>query len=146
MKMIQKETKIYTDVYVSVDGKEFDNKVDCEAWEKSYKGTLEASWKLIPKKEVSDSDLGIPWSSDDHECYVIKPKTLDEIVLINAYISSVCYDGSTKLTTEHIGKLVLLNFGYDRDYCSITVLADHLKSITECITKLETEMSEQTQA
>ena len=49
MKKIQREeTKvIYTDIYVSVDGKEFTNEKDCREWETSYKGTLEASWKLI---------------------------------------------------------------------------------------------------
>ena len=63
MRKIQREVKSYTDIYVSVDGREFTNEADCKAWESSYRGTLEASWKLIDKKEVCDCDFGFPWSS-----------------------------------------------------------------------------------
>lgn len=142
MKKIQREeTKvIYKDIYVSVDGKEFTNEADCKAWEESYRGTLEASWKLIEKKEVCDCDYGIAWSSDDHECYAIKPKNLDEIVLINAYIKATTYNEGT-LTTKHIGELLILNFGYDHDYCDVYVLADHFAKIKEQIAKLEAEMN-----
>ena len=138
MKKIQKEEKIYKDVYVSVDGKEFSNEADCKEWEKSYRGTLEASWKLIKKIEVSDCNLGLPWSSDDHECYVLMPKDLDEITLINAYIrSSTCCEGV--LTTEHIGKLIALNFGYDHDYCDVYILDKHIKKIYDYVAEIEKE-------
>ena len=143
MKKIQREeTKvIYTDIYVSVDGKEFTNEADCKAWESSYKGTLSASWQLIKKKEVCGSDFGIPWACEDHECYIIKPKNLDEIVLINAYIKSSTSNES-RLTTDHIGKLVLLNFGYDHDWCDVYILADLINGITDRVAKAETEMFE----
>lgn len=142
MRKIQREeTKvIYTDIYVSVDGKEFTNEADCKAWENSYRGTLEASWALIDKKKVCDCDFGIPWSSEDHECYAIKPKNLDEIVLINAYIKAKTGDNG-KLTTNHIGKLLILNFGYDYDFCDVDVLTEHLARVTEQIAKLEAEMN-----
>jgi hypothetical protein len=140
MRKIQREVKSYTDIYVSVDGREFTNEVDCKAWESSYKGTLEASWKLIDKKQVSDCDYGFAWSSEDHECYAIKPKNLDEIVLINAYIKATTGNDGT-LTTKHIGKLLILNFGYDHDYCDVDVLTEHLAKITEKIAKLEAEMN-----
>ena len=142
MKKIQREeTKvIYTDIYVSVDGKEFTNEADCREWETSYRGTIEASWQLINKKRVYDTDYGIPWSSEEHECYAIKPKNLDEIVLINAYIkATTCNDG--RLTTEHIGQLIMLDFGYDHDYCDIWELSKRIEAITKNITKLEAEMN-----
>lgn len=142
MKKIQREKTIttYTDIYVSVDGKEFNNEADCKAWESSYRGTLEASWKLIDKKEVCDCDYGIPWSSEDHECYAIKPKNLDEIVLINAYIKATTYEDG-QLTTNHIGTLLMLDFGYDHDYCSIYDLSEHVAKITNEVAKLEAEMN-----
>lgn len=142
MRKIQREeTKVvYTDIYVSVDGKEFTNEADCKAWETSYRGTLEASWKLIKKKEVYDTEYGIPWSSEDHECYAIKPKNLDEIVLINAYIKATTGDDG-RLTTKHIGELIILDFGYDHDYCCLWVLSEQLAKITERIAKLEAEMN-----
>lgn len=140
-KIKREETKvIYTDIYVSVDGREFTNEADCRAWETSYKGTLEASWKLIEKKEVSNCQYGIAYSSDDHECYVIKPKNLDEIVLINAYVKATTGENG-KLTTEHIGKLLLVNFGYDHDWFDVDVLEDVLATITERINKLEAEFN-----
>lgn len=136
MKKMQKEIKTYTDIYVSVDGREFENQEDCEAWEKSYKGTMVASWNLIEKEQVSDCSLGLPWSSDDHECYVIKPKTLDEITLINAYIQSSTYDNCAILTTNHIGKLIAVNFGYDHDYCDIYILEEHVNEIAKYVSEL----------
>ena len=140
MKKIQREVTTYKDIFVSVDGKEFNNEADCKAWESSYRGTLEASWKLIEKKEVCDCDYGMPYSSDDHECYAIKLKNLDEIVLINAYIkATTCNDGI--LTTEHIGKLLILDFGYDHDYCDVWDLSEHITKITERIANLEAEMN-----
>ena len=143
MKKIQREeTKvIYTDIYVSVDGKEFTNEEDCRRWENSYNGTLEASWKLINKKGVCGSDFGISWCCDDHECYIVKPKSIDEIILINAYIESSTSNKGT-LTTNDVGKLLLLNFGYDHDWCDVHILADVLKNITDRIEKVEIEMAE----
>lgn len=144
MKKIQREeTKvIYKDIYVSVDGKEFDNEADCKAWEKSYEGTIKASWELIKKIKVDPTDIGYPGGNEDDECYVIEPKNLDEIVLINAYIKSSTYDDfAVTLTTEHIGKLVVLNFGYDHDWCGRYILTDLVANITKKIAKLEAEMN-----
>ena len=145
MKKIQREETVVVrkEVYVSVDGKEFENEADCKAWENSYKGTLEASWKLIKKEEVSDCNLGIAYSNDDHECYAIKPKNLDEIVVINAYIASSTYNNGDKLTSAHIGKLIVLNFGYDHDYCDVIILEDHLNKLKEHISELEGKLNEE---
>lgn len=142
MKKIQREeTKvIYKDIFVSVDGREFENEADCKAWENSYRGTLEASWKLINKKQVCNCDYGMAWSSEDHECYAIKPKNLDEIVLINAYIKATTGENGS-LTTNHIGKLLILNFGYDHDFCDVDVLEEQLAKVTDRIAKLEAEMN-----
>lgn len=142
MKKIQREeTKvIYKDIFVSVDGREFENEADCKAWENSYRGTLEASWKLINKKQVCNCDYGMAWSSEDHECYAIKPKNLDEIVLINAYIKATTGENGS-LTTNYIGKLLILNFGYDHDFCDVDVLEEQLAKVTDRIAKLEAEMN-----
>ena len=142
MEKIQRREEFvtYKTIFVSVDGKEFENEADCRAWETSYRGTLEASWKLIDKKEVSDTDYGIPWSSDDHECYAIKQKNLDEIVLINAYIKATTSDDGN-LTTKHIGELLILNFGYDHDFCEVHILGEHLTKIAKKIAELGAEMN-----
>lgn len=144
MKKIQREETqvIVKDIFVSVDGKEFTNEADCKAWETSYRGTLEASWALIKKKKVFDGDFGIPWSSEDHECYAISPKNLDEITLINAYIKATTGDNG-RLTMRHIGQLIILDFGYDHDYCDIWVLSERIDAIIGNIDKLKAEMNDE---
>ena len=145
MKKIQREETVVVrkEVYVSVDGKEFENEKDCMAWESSYRGTLNKSWELMKKHKASPCGFGIPYCNEDDECYIVKPASLDEITLINAYISASTYDNRVTLTTNHIGKLVFLNFGYDHDYCSEHILADNLAKITECIAKVEAEFNEE---
>ena len=142
MKKIQQEVKTYKDIYVSVDGKNFETEADCREWEKSYRGTLEASWNKVKKVEVNSASLGLPWSGDDHECYIIKPKDLDEIVLINAYIDCTTCSGTMLLTTEHIGKLIALNFGYDHDYCDRYLIDDILVDIKNYIAKMADKLEE----
>ena len=141
MKEIKKEIITYATAYISVDGKEFETADACLEWENSYRRTIESSWETIPKKKVYDSDFGIPYAADDHECYTLKPKNLDEIVLINAYIKATTGDDGT-LTTEHISKVILLNFGYDHEYCDIDILSDHLRAITERIENIQKEFEE----
>ena len=135
MKKIQKEIKTYENVYVSVDGKEFSNEADCKAWESSYKGTLASSWTLMKKTEANAANLGIPGGCDDYECYIIKPENLDDIVLLNAYIESSTYSGGM-LTNQHIGQILIINFGYDHEYCDIYTMAEHMNAITEYMSKL----------
>lgn len=142
MKKIQKEITTYKDIFVSADGKEFNSEEDCRAWENSYKGTISASWHLIQKREANSCLLGLMWSSDDHECYVIKPKDLEEITLINAYITTSTCHNEIRLTTNHIGKMIALDFGYDHDYCDVYILEEHIKKISEYVAKLESEMEE----
>jgi hypothetical protein len=60
--------------------------------------------------------------------------------LINAYIKATTYSEG-KLTTEHIGQLIMLDFGYDHDYCDIWELSERIEAITSNIAKLEAEMN-----
>ena len=137
MKKIQKEVKIYETIYVSKDGKEFKTEADCKTWEDSYNGTLSESWKKFNKKEINPCNIGIPGACEDCECYAIRPKNLDEITFINAYINSSTYQGAVTLTAEQIGKLIILNFGYDHDYCDWYVLEDHLSKLCIKIQEIE---------
>ena len=97
---------------------------------------------MLDKKRVYDTDYGIPWSSEDHECYAIKPKNLDEIVLINAYIKATTSNDG-RLTTNHIGKLLMLDFGYDHDYCDIWVFAERVEAIIRNIEQLKAKFNDE---
>ena len=140
MEKISREKTIYENIFVSKDGKEFNTAEACRAWEDSYSGTLRASWKLIKQTEINPCNIGIPYSYEDKECYVIKPKNLEEITLVNAYLRDRTGSNCGMLTTKHIDKLVALDFGYDGDYCEVYILEDHIKSITDYVTELENEM------
>lgn len=142
MKKINREITSYETIFVSVDGKEFKTETDCKEWEKSYKGTLTASWQLIKKIEINDTCLGIPYSSDDHECYIVKPKDLDEIALINAYIAATTCYSDPILNSSHIGNLTALNFGFDHDYCEAYIIDGIITDISNYIAKKTAEFEE----
>lgn len=142
MKEIKKEITTYTTAYVSVDGKEFQTAEACREWENSYRRTIESSWQMIKKKEVCDSDFGLPYCSDDHECYAMKPKSLEEIAIINAYIEATTTDPG-KLTHNDIGELIILNFGYDHDYCDRYYVKENLRLVTEKCENLAKEFNEE---
>lgn len=139
MKTIKKEeTKVITtEVYVSADGKEFNNKEHCLEWENSYRGTLELSWKKLVKKEICAVDYGIPYSNEDNECYIIIPKSLEEITLINAYISCVTCGNGNSLDATMINKSICLNFGYDRDWCDVYNVRDFIDKVLNRISETE---------
>lgn len=128
MKAIHKEVVSVKTVYQSVDGKEFTTEDACLEWEKSYKGTIEASWRQIKKSCVDSTQLGLPWSSEDYETYLLCPKNLDEIAVINAYIECVTHQ-TALLTAQRVGRPLVLNFGYDRDWCDVYEIPELVANI-----------------
>ena len=136
MKKVVKEKVEKYDVFVATDGREFDNEDDCRAWEKSYKFTIEKDMEKIKKIEVNAISIGFDYASDDYECYVLIPKSIEETIIINAWIDviacgNVGYNG--RVTNDMVGKEVVLNFGYDRDYCDVYtldgIIEEHRKKI-----------------
>ena len=134
MKTIQKTVEKSITVYVADDGREFTNEQDCKNWEQSYMHTLETGWNALHKLEISGVDIGIINAYDDYECYIIIPRSLEDITLINAYIEHFTGDPGT-LTQNHIHQLMLIDFGYDRCYCNALPLDEHVdrfhKSVEE---------------
>ena len=143
MKKTMKEITTTKEIWVSKDGKEWEKEEDCKKWEESYECTMEALFGNIAKTTANTFELGLPYNCNDDECYLVKPKTMDDIVIINAYIKAVVYDSTNAvLTDKHIGKVVALNFGYGRDWCSVYEMGDHLESITKYIDRKIAEMGE----
>lgn len=138
MKKVIKEVVVQQSkfVFVAADGKEFDNEKDCLEWEKSYGCTLEASMKDIHKITVSPVALGLPYSSDDDEVWLIKPTSLADVTLINAYIKYCTGDNANMLTASMIDDYVVLNFGCCRDWCDVIVLGDHVSKIVNHAAKV----------
>lgn len=105
MKRTIKTKTIETTVWTSVDGKEFLNEEECRAYEKEFNKTLEACWRKIPKSSVCASNF--LWGGCDYDTfYLIRPRTFDEISVINMYCA---FFGSDLLTQEDVGNVVTLN-------------------------------------
>lgn len=128
MKTIQKTVEKSITVYVADDGQEFTNEQDCKNWEQSYAHTLEIGWNTLRKLEISGIDIGIINAWDDRECYIILPRSFEDITLINAYIEHFTGCPGT-LTQNHINQFMLIDFGYDRCYCAASPLDEHVARI-----------------
>jgi hypothetical protein len=132
-------TTTYEDIFVSKDGREFKTEADCKKWEESYECTMEESFANIKKATADAIALGFP--NYDAECYILEPKTLDEIVIINAYAKAVCYDVCSPLSADHIGKVIAFVMDYGREYGSFYVMADHIEGIVNYLDKRLAEMN-----
>ena len=145
MRINKKEVVTYKNVYISDDGREFEDENSCKDWEKSYKGTLNASWNLIKKISVDASRIGFPGGCPDEECYVLRPKNMDEIIFLNAYIRSSAGYNTDILNINHIGKMIVLNFGFDHDYCTCYIVEELIKEISNYASEVETNLDKEMQ-
>lgn len=145
MRINKKEVITYKNIYISDDGREFEDENSCKEWEKSYKGTLNASWNLIKKISVDASRIGFPGGCSDEECYVLRPKNMDEIIFLNAYIRNSTGCNADILNINHIGKMIVLNFGYDHDYCSCYITEELIKEISNYTSEIETNLDKEIQ-
>ena len=145
MRINKKEVVTYKNVYISDDGREFEDENSCKDWEKSYKGTLNISWNLIKKISVDASRIGFPGGYSDEECYVLRPKNMDEIIFLNAYIRNSTGCNTDILNINHIGKMVVLNFGFDHDYCTCYIVEELIKEISNYASEVETNLDKEIQ-
>lgn len=126
-------------VYIAGDGKEFDNAADCEKWEQSYKYTLNLGWKSLPKIAVNTMYAGLEYNNECNECWLIKPRDLNDVTLINAYAAMRTGELSD-IKPAHIGKNILLDFGYECCYAYVIDANEHVKQIENYIKSLITEL------
>ena len=77
MKKIQKERKSFYDVFVAIDGTEFNDREQCEKYEQSAKGVIMAKIRsLIIQQANEGSIFGL--GCCDSMVWVMKPKTQDD--------------------------------------------------------------------
>ena len=135
MKKIEKKITNVVYQYESVDGKTFDNEEDCKKWEKSYESVVVASFNKIHHIDACGVDLGIPYASEDYCMIVLRPKNFDEVVVINSYIRIRTHESlnTTWVDASDIGKTLILNFGYDYDFCDVYVLEERASTIQKAV-------------
>lgn len=136
MKIKEIEKTYKEKVYVAVDGKEFKNEADCKEWENSYKCTIKQSFDKLPKLQVNGLSVALPCACGDDYVFVVEPKSLEDITLINAYAKCFTGDTRTPMDTTCIGKKVVLNFGYSNDYFSFALLDDLIKDFNNNIERI----------
>lgn len=132
----------YDEVYVAVDGLEFEQKDTCLKYEKTLACALRA--KLVPMMIRSGSEDDIFYAgSCDNTTYVLLPKTPDDIVTIRqvAIGMSGGYGGYDHVTDEMIGQVVLLTIGYTSEWSSVVTLDSIVKCATNGQFKLAVDKS-----
>ena len=117
--------------YVAADGTEFNNREACEKYEQSYLCAIMSKIKAITIKETGEYSL-FEAGSDDHTCYVVIPKTPQDITNILQMHSAI---NNTSTPTDYItdgdvNKVLILTVGYEGDWMSIKRLDDIIDHIT----------------
>lgn len=132
-----------TTIYVSADGREWNDKEDCLQWEKGIKCVTKASWNNIPKEKIVSTEYGIPYSSEDKECYMLIPRNHDDIVVIHNYMECFCGEYHTAIDDSYIDVAIVMDFGYDGDYCDVYKIEEYLEHLrqntSDIIKKLKEE-------
>ena len=97
----REEKVIYTDVFVANDGTEFKTQEECEKYEKSWEGTINASFQKVPHVKATEMYWLGDWTGcEDFNVYLIKPRNLDDIRVINEHFH---LSSSEMLTQDNIG-------------------------------------------
>ena len=129
MRTIKKQTVVYNtkEIYVAVDGKEFENKEACVEYEKTRECTLKASFNKIPSVKSDVYLMGLGDYMSDCTVYIVKPRNKTDIEVINEYYAAINSYNSDNciLTYDDINTEIIVVFGYDIDWISIFRLKEH---------------------
>ena len=120
-------------VYVAADGTEFDDKGECEGYEKSAKGVVRARVKELVINEGIECDLFE--TGGENKVWVCLPKSKDDIdrmrqlFLLYDYGKDAAVRAENSLKYESVGKVVFLTFSYDDADMWVTTLDGILGNI-----------------
>ena len=131
MRKIEKEitTKTIVTEYEASDGKIFKNEEDCKKWENSYECTITNCFKKIPQISINGEYSYLNGSNCDDEVIAIMPRDLEDIKVINTYVKATTCGEELKITHESVGRVLLLNFGYEHEWYGYYDLDKHFEQI-----------------
>lgn len=115
--------------YEAVDGTMFNTEDECKKWEESYQCTIRNSFKKIPQIRIDGARCYTESASEDDEVFALLPRDFEDIKIINAYVSATIGGATSGFTQEDIDKVLILNFGYDHDWCNWCRMDIHLNQI-----------------
>lgn len=126
----------YKTVYVAADGTEFDDRTECEKYDKSAVGVLKGRVKAIAIKDTNEEDI-FSCGNSENRVLVCIPKSQEDIDTIKQLIFAT---GGNKSYADkvdaYINKVVLVFFCYD-DYIYIDTVDDVVFRATDGKYKLE---------
>lgn len=118
--------------FVAFDGKEFKEEQICAEYEDEQMALVQREFFKMAKK-VDGEYLGIPYWTEEHDVYILKPKSELDIVVLNRiamvyedntignkysavwrYDKQVCYrtDGVKAFKDDDLNQILLVEFGY----------------------------------
>lgn len=132
METKQIEIKNYKNVYVAVDGTEFDDKDECLKYEKSAEGVLLGRLAKMAITTQSECELFNGAGCDDNTSHIIIPKSEDEVATIQQAIHLKSYGDKKKLCERvEVGKVLVVTIGYDNDGLWVTDLGEIVSKATD---------------
>lgn len=131
MKEIQKEVTTLKTIYVSKDGREFDDVSECREWENNCYNRAIARLKQIPHIVTSSNALHMYNCADEDEAWIMipsSPKDIDAIREVENHF------WASSLTYDSIGKPLAVRLGYNYDSCDVCDLLELLRDTVADIT------------
>ena len=126
------EVKDVKYVYVAADGTEFSDKDQCEVYEKSAYCVIRSRFMKLVVFESSEYGA-YECGSDENEAYVVIPKSKEDIDAIKMFLVANDAGKGTvnSFTDEFIGKVFVINVGYDHDWAGYTNLGNLVDRLTD---------------
>lgn len=127
--------------YIAKDGKEFDLKSDCIAYEEALDNELLDRYNAIPRTEANAEDCYLPtrYSSND-TVHIIRIRNKQDVDTINKWQLEFAND-TLGVSYDDIGRLVMLVYecwgGFEEsEYCDVIFYDDYLKTVQEWYARL----------
>ena len=132
MKEEQIEVKSLKTVYVAEDGTKFNERGECEKYEKTFSCAMRSHIKGISLRVTAEDNI---WNngSCDNTVFSVIPRNEEDLLRIKQMMAGMgahksCLDN---ITDEMIGKVLLIITGYDNDWVSVDTLERLVKDATD---------------
>ena len=131
MEAIQQKVTTLKTIYVSKDGREFDNVSECREWENNCYNRSLALLEQIPHIVTNSSELHMYNGDEEDEVWLMIPSSPEDIDAIREVEN---YFGTSSLTHDSIGKPLAVRLGYNYDSCGVYDLSELLRDTVADIT------------
>ena len=139
MKKIEREfTRVEKEVYYEAwDGERFSEPQYCEEYENNARGVIGKKVQTIKVKDTNAYHLYEPigWGPEDDAVEIFLPQNAKDIENLNMY-TNMFYKDCRLIDDSYIGKHVVIEFNYERDWCKAQTFEELLDNIKAHFDKL----------